>query len=80
MLAGRLSVCRSEAAERKIKERRPFNPSPRYDRGKAHDCYRERGPVAFGERHADKRSNRPKNVETRKISPGKRIKMVILQT
>jgi len=39
----------------KIKGRQPIGPSPRYDGGKAYDCHRERGSVAFGERQADKK-------------------------
>lgn len=43
--------------------------------------YRERGPVAFGERQADnKEINRRKSVETRIIRTITCIKMVILQS
>ena len=38
----------------KMKGRQPIGLSPRYDGGKAYDCHRERGSVAFGERQADK--------------------------
>ena len=74
MWAERLSVRRSEIAGKKSGKDSLSTQTARYDGGKAQDCHREKGSVAFGERQAYK------SAETDKIRTDKRIKMVILQT